>query len=338
MEGEEEPTEIRQLKRDLETTAKDMETASQWLARAMEQSWGIAGAAAAFPALADLLGERHRIIANDWQAAKLQGLIARLLQRSLDLLNAVDLSPDALRLDLDGDRTAPGYLFSASELIDHATDLMAELGDPCPRQRTPVASLFRASPRALSRARRSRQPLTVPLWTEAVVCIESSYSVGRAESGRMTNIGCWAATRLNSSGGAEGSTGMWARAPGRKLKVALKDRTADLRVHFLERYLLAPAVPKNRMTPGSPHIGDPVDAASEHCHEIPLTLEVSDHDREGDQFDRCGDHEPRGCAASWAPCRTTPSGSRGCSGSSRPGSAARPCTARHQAGEASAPA
>ena len=126
MEGEDEPTEIRQLKRDLETTAKDMEAASGWLARAMEQSWGIAGAAAAFPALADLLGERHRIIANDWQAAKLQGLIARLLQRSLDLLNAVDLSPDALRLDLDGDRTAPGYLFSASELIDHATDLMAE--------------------------------------------------------------------------------------------------------------------------------------------------------------------------------------------------------------------
>ncbi|MGZ5376092.1 MAG: hypothetical protein ACXWEF_06545, partial [Solirubrobacterales bacterium] len=33
---------------------------------------------------------------------------------------------DALRLDLAGDRTAPGYLFSASELIDHATDLMAE--------------------------------------------------------------------------------------------------------------------------------------------------------------------------------------------------------------------
>ncbi len=126
MEGEEEPTEISQLKRDLETTARDMEAASEWLARAMEQSWGIAGAAGAFPALADLLGERHRIIANDWQAAELQALIARLLHRSLDLLNAVDLSPDALRSDLAGDRTAPGYLFSASELIDHATDLMAE--------------------------------------------------------------------------------------------------------------------------------------------------------------------------------------------------------------------
>lgn len=92
----------------------------------MEQSWGVAGAAGAFPALADLLGERHRIIANDWQAAELQGLIARLLHRSLDLLNAVDLSPEALRSDLAGERTAPGYLFSASELIDHATDLMAE--------------------------------------------------------------------------------------------------------------------------------------------------------------------------------------------------------------------
>ena len=126
MEGEEEPTEIRQLKRDLETTAKDMEAGSEWLAQAMEQSWGIAGAAAAFPALADLLGERHRIIANDWQAAAQQGLIARLLHRALDLLNAVDFSPEALRKDLAGDRSTPGYLFSASELIDRAADLMAE--------------------------------------------------------------------------------------------------------------------------------------------------------------------------------------------------------------------
>jgi hypothetical protein len=70
---------------------------------------------------------------------------------------------------------------------------------------------------------------------------------------------------------------------GSKLKVALKDRTTDIRIHLLERYLLAPAVPKNCMTPGSPHIGDPVDALSEHGHEISLTLEVSDHDREGDQ-------------------------------------------------------
>ncbi len=126
MEGEEEPAELRQLKRDLETAARDMAASSDWLSSAMEQSWGVAGALAAYPELADLLGERHRIIANDWQSAALQGLIARLLHRALDLIGAVDLSPAALRADLAGPRNAPGYLYSASELIDRAADLMAE--------------------------------------------------------------------------------------------------------------------------------------------------------------------------------------------------------------------
>jgi hypothetical protein len=66
MEGEREPAEIKTLKHDLERVAAAMEQTGAWLAHAMEQSWQIAGALEPFPALADMLGERHGIIANDW--------------------------------------------------------------------------------------------------------------------------------------------------------------------------------------------------------------------------------------------------------------------------------
>jgi hypothetical protein len=126
MEGEGEPEEIKRIKRDLERVAGDMEQTSAWLSAAMEQAWQVAGALAGYPALADLLGERHRIIVNDWQSAAQQGLIARLLRRALDLVGRIDFSPDALRADLAGERTNAAYLYSASELIDRAADLMAE--------------------------------------------------------------------------------------------------------------------------------------------------------------------------------------------------------------------
>jgi hypothetical protein len=87
---------------------------------------GVAGALASYPALADVLGERHRIIANDWQSAGILALVARLLRRALDLLDSVDFSPAALRADLEGERESASYLYSASELLDRAADLLAE--------------------------------------------------------------------------------------------------------------------------------------------------------------------------------------------------------------------
>ena len=126
MEGEQEPAEIKKLKGDLEGIAAGMEQIGEWLANAMEQSWQIAGALAAFPALADMLGERHRIIANDWQSANIQALIARLLRRALELLGHVEFAPAALRADLAGERIAPAYLYSAAELLDRAADLIVE--------------------------------------------------------------------------------------------------------------------------------------------------------------------------------------------------------------------
>ncbi|WP_327134835.1 hypothetical protein OG311_33860 [Streptomyces sp. NBC_01343] len=126
MEGEDEPAELRKMKREVGMLAEETEQGGAWLAEAMEQAWEIAGSLAAYPALADLLGERHRIIANDWQSAGLQALVARLLRRALELLARVDFSPAALRADLRGERKAPDYLYSASELFDRAADLLAE--------------------------------------------------------------------------------------------------------------------------------------------------------------------------------------------------------------------
>lgn len=92
----------------------------------MDASWATAQALLPHRHLADLLGERHRIIANDRQAAGLNALVAQLLRRAAELLEQVDFAPAALRADLAGPRAAPAYLFSASELIDHAADLVAE--------------------------------------------------------------------------------------------------------------------------------------------------------------------------------------------------------------------
>ena len=67
MEGEGEPGEIRHLKRDLHTSADDAASAGEWLATAMQSSWDLAVVLLDIDELADMLGERHRIIANNWQ-------------------------------------------------------------------------------------------------------------------------------------------------------------------------------------------------------------------------------------------------------------------------------
>ncbi|MFE2476070.1 hypothetical protein [Streptomyces sp. NPDC059389] len=126
LEGADEPVELQRLQRDVREIAEDSEQTGIWLAHAMEQAWEAVGLLAAYPVLADLLGERHRIVANDWQSAGLLALVAHLLRRSIDLLDRVKFSPAALRADLGAERNAPAYLFSASELLDRAADLLAE--------------------------------------------------------------------------------------------------------------------------------------------------------------------------------------------------------------------
>ena len=126
MEGEGTPTEMTHLIRDLRQTAVDFAAAGQWLASAMETAWEVAAALTAIDELADLLGERHRIITNDWLAADMQTLVARLLQRAADFLDQIDFTPAALRADLAGTRTAARLAYSSAELIGRAADLCCE--------------------------------------------------------------------------------------------------------------------------------------------------------------------------------------------------------------------
>ena len=126
MEGEGEPTELVNLVRDLRTSAEDFAGTGEWLGHAMQASWDIAAALAEIPGLEDLLGDRHRIIANDWLASDMSSLIARLLVRAADLLDQLDLTPAGLRTDLAGPRRAAPLVHSAAELINRAADLCSD--------------------------------------------------------------------------------------------------------------------------------------------------------------------------------------------------------------------
>jgi hypothetical protein len=123
MEGEGEPPEITRIKRDLNTLAQDFEQTGNWLSKAMESSWDVANKLIKNPLLADVLGERHRIIINDWQSAQLSILISKLIKRALDIVDVIDFNPKAVREDLKGLKSIPDYLYSASELIDRAADI-----------------------------------------------------------------------------------------------------------------------------------------------------------------------------------------------------------------------
>lgn len=126
MEGQDEPVELTRAKRDLHTMGNDAVETGAWLAAAMEGTWEAAAALMAYPELADLLGDRHRIIANDWQAAEMSSLAGRLLRRAVELLDKVDLRPAVLRADLEGPRISPRYIWSAVELLDRAADLLSD--------------------------------------------------------------------------------------------------------------------------------------------------------------------------------------------------------------------
>ena len=125
MEGEGEPAEIGRIKASSRPSPRAASRTGSWLAAAMEASWAMAEALLPYPQLADLLGERHRIIGNNWQNARTAQLIARCLRRAVTVMERVDLSPAALRADLAGTRSAAGYLYAAAELINHAADLSA---------------------------------------------------------------------------------------------------------------------------------------------------------------------------------------------------------------------
>ena len=126
LEDEREPSEIVHLKRDLRALSETFGESGQWLATAMQSIWQSQLPLLQVPSLASVLGERHRIIMNDWQSAHLQSLIAMVIKRALEILDRVDFAPPAIRADLSGPRIFPQYLYAASELIARAADMASE--------------------------------------------------------------------------------------------------------------------------------------------------------------------------------------------------------------------
>jgi hypothetical protein len=126
MEGEGQPAELASLIRDLRSAADDYLATGDWLANAMQASWDLAVALVDVPGLEDLLGDRHRIIANDWLAAHTSTLIGRQLDRAADILDKIDYTPAALRADLAGPHRAAPLLHSAAEIINRAADLCSD--------------------------------------------------------------------------------------------------------------------------------------------------------------------------------------------------------------------
>ena len=126
LEGEGRPAEITHLIRDLRNAATDQKATGEWLATAMESSWAIAAVLVEIDELADMLGERHRIIADDWQAASMNTVQSHLMDRAADVLEHIDFTPAALRADLADGRVSTGLLYSAAEMISHAADLCSE--------------------------------------------------------------------------------------------------------------------------------------------------------------------------------------------------------------------
>jgi hypothetical protein len=126
MEGEGRPAELTGMIGELRAEAETFGAAGEWLAHAMQASWGMAATMLEFDGLADVMGERHRIIGNDWLAAHMQSLVATHLARAADMLERLDLAPAAVRADLAGPRVAPRRLYSAAEVISRAADLCCE--------------------------------------------------------------------------------------------------------------------------------------------------------------------------------------------------------------------
>ncbi|MGY1704836.1 hypothetical protein ACI79C_09695 [Geodermatophilus sp. SYSU D00697] len=126
LEGGGRPAELTAMVGELRTAADGFSSGGEWLAGAMQASWDVAAALLEIDALADVMGERHRIITNDWLAAHLQSRVGTLLARAADMLQRVDLTPAALRADLAGARVASRRLYATAEVLSHAADLCCQ--------------------------------------------------------------------------------------------------------------------------------------------------------------------------------------------------------------------
>jgi len=92
----------------------------------MATSRGVATALLGVPELAELLGVHHRIMANDWQATDMSSPAGTMVEWAVELLERIDWSPAALRRDLGTDKVAPRRLYSETQMVARAADLLGD--------------------------------------------------------------------------------------------------------------------------------------------------------------------------------------------------------------------
>ena len=127
MEGEGEPGEIRHLERDLRTFGRRRGRRGRVARHRDAVVMGLAAVLLDIDELADMLGERHRIIANNWQGASMMSLAARILERAADAARPCRLhAPPPCAPTSPTQHASARRLYSAAEMIDHAADLFSE--------------------------------------------------------------------------------------------------------------------------------------------------------------------------------------------------------------------
>jgi hypothetical protein len=118
--------ELACIVRELRLIGEESVATGEWMTGAMATAWQAAAAMLDIGALADLLGERHRVIVNDWQAAALTTVVGHLLDRAAQVLCRLDPTPAGVRADLAAGGHGPDLLHAAAELISRAADLLSE--------------------------------------------------------------------------------------------------------------------------------------------------------------------------------------------------------------------
>lgn len=127
MDGEGEPGELASIKRRPADLAHENQGTGEWLGNAMKASWQVAEQLLQFPELADVLGERHRIIPNDWQNANTATVIATSWTAPSRSWSAwTSYQPRCKRTWLARDRRGTTYLSPriALSLTYHPDDLL----------------------------------------------------------------------------------------------------------------------------------------------------------------------------------------------------------------------
>ena len=118
--------EIAQLKHEMNALAESYGRTGMLLAAGDESAMAAIRPIVGKTPSKAVVGDRHKIIVNDWRAAYDSSKVSRLIRRALDILDRIDFTPASAKAELRGPRFSPKYLLSASELLDKAAEVAKE--------------------------------------------------------------------------------------------------------------------------------------------------------------------------------------------------------------------